>query len=107
MWYTYAYGKISGIGGGILPPLPKTSTQIATPLEAEELKQQAVQDSQMPPPAEKLTLQKKLEAIHTNGHFPVPATTLKGINKPAAIEDQHIKSIISDNEYDDFEPVRM
>jgi len=89
IWYTYAYNKVSGIGGGILPPLPKTNMQIATPPEAEQLKQQAVEDSQVPPPAEKMTLQQKLQRTHTNGLFPVPATAMQGINPGSGIWDQY------------------
>ena len=107
MWYTYAYQQISRIGGGILPPLPKTGTQIATPPEAEQLKEDAVQDSLMPPPVEEIALQKKLESIHTNGRFPVPITSFQGQNSPAAIEDQHVGTPITGNEYDDYEPTRM
>ena len=77
------------MGGGILPPIPKTNTHIATPPEAEQLINEAVQDSQMPPPAEKMTLQKKLEATHTNGRFPIPVTALQGINQPSGIWDQY------------------
>ena len=92
MWFTSAFNKIktSGIGGGILPPLPRTNNQIATDPEAQKMKQQAVEQSMVPPPPEKQPLQKRLEGLHTNGRFPVPMSAYLGQqNLPAAIEDQH------------------
>lgn len=88
MWYTY-FLKQAGMGGGILPPFPKTNNQIASPLQAAEIEAEAVTNSEMPPPKEKTPLQKKLEALHTNGYYPIPASKNNGINPASAIFDQY------------------
>ena len=89
MWYSWAYNRISGFGGGILPPLSKTNTQIATPPEVEQLKAEVDRNSKMPPPAEKQPIQRKLETLHTNGRFPIPASAMDGINQGSGIWDQY------------------
>jgi len=89
MWYTHAYNRIAGFGGGILPPLPVSTEKEVPPWRVEEVKEEIDRDTNTPPPAEKQNIQKKLEALHTNGRFPVPPTSLRGINSPAAIEDQY------------------
>ncbi len=106
MWYTHAYNQSLGMGGGILPPLPKNGNKIATPSEKRILEEEIISNNLNCPDEEK-TLQKKLEAKHTNGYFPSPITTFQGQNPPAAIEDQHPSSPITGNEYDDYESTRM
>lgn len=95
MWYTYAYNNVTGLGGGILPPLPKTNNQIATPPEAEQLKEQAILKHRMPLPPEKKSLQLKLQEKHTNGFLGgIPrASELEGVNPESAIEDQYLSGV--------------
>lgn len=111
MWYTFAYNKVSGFGGGILPPLPKTTEKKLNPWETEELKAEIDAKNQFPPPIEQQTIQTKLEHLHTNGQNYVPPSHLKGINSPAAIEDQYIETqnIVSDagNAGQGYEPNYM
>lgn len=90
MWYSTAYNKVaSGVGGGILPPLPYTNNKIATPPEEKQMLDEIDERSQQPKPQELKTIQEKLRDLHTNGFFPIPPTSMRGINAPAAIEDQY------------------
>ena len=97
MWYTHAYNQVKGIGGGILPPPKHTNNKIATPPEVEQIKEEIDRKSEMPVPPEKQSLNQKLEDWRnngkwSNGHPPIPATTLQGHYKPVAIEDPDIET---------------
>jgi hypothetical protein len=103
MWYTSAFNKIIGIGGGILPPLAKTNNKIATEPEAEQQIAEATQESKMPP--EKTTLEMKLRNLHTNGYFGFPMSQNIGRNTPSAILDQHPSGpggLDNPNRYEDY-----
>jgi hypothetical protein len=89
MWYTSAFNKIIGIGGGILPPLAKTNNKIATEPEAEQLLNKATMESESPRPPEFTPLDKKLDTLRTNGFLGFPMSQMIGRNTPAAILDQH------------------
>ena len=86
-WYTFAYNK--GLGGGILPPFPRTNNKIATPPEVERMLEELEEEANKPLPPEMRGLHDKLEELHTNGMLPIPASALQGENFPAAIQDQY------------------
>lgn len=88
MWYSSCYNKQSGFGGGILPPPKKNKDKVATKPEVEQLKEEALIRSKVKTP-ENTTLQEKLNQLHTNGYFPVPASSMQGINKSPIILDQY------------------
>ena len=88
MWYSFCYNKQSGFGGGIVSPPKKIKDQVATKPEAEQLEEEALIRSKAKTP-ENTTLQEKLNELHSNGYFPVPASSMKGINKSPIILDQY------------------
>jgi hypothetical protein len=105
MWYTSAFNKIIGIGGGILPPLPRTNEQVATQPEADQQIAQIIQESKTPPPPERTTLEMKLRPFHTEGNFAPPMSQNIGRNTPSAILDQHPSGpggLDNPNRYEDY-----
>lgn len=88
MWYSFCYNQRSGFGGGVLSPPKKTNEKIATEPETTQIKEEALLKSKEKT-QENTTLQEKLNELHTNGYFPVPASSMKGINKTPIILDQY------------------